>query len=58
MQATLLIATIAQHWWLHLIPSQPVEVQPAITVRPKYGMRMRLERQDAFLAPLDHRSHS
>ncbi len=40
MEATLVLATIAQRWRLRLIPGQKLEVQPKITLRPKYGIRM------------------
>jgi cytochrome P450 len=40
MEATLVLATIAQRWRLRLIPHQKLEVQPRITLRPKYGIRM------------------
>jgi cytochrome P450 len=40
MEATLVLATIAQRWRLRLVPNQRLEVQPKITLRPKYGIRM------------------
>jgi cytochrome P450 len=40
MESTLVLATIAQRWRLSLIPNQVLEVQPKITLRPKYGIRM------------------
>ncbi|HZD47304.1 MAG TPA: cytochrome P450, partial [Silvibacterium sp.] len=40
MEATLVLATLAQRWRLRLIPNQRLEVQPKITLRPKYGIRM------------------
>jgi cytochrome P450 len=43
MEAKLLLASIAQRWRLRLDPGQPVDVLPRITLRPRYGMRMRLE---------------
>ena len=45
MEGILLIATIARHWRLRLIPDHPVELQPVITLRPKHGMRMSLVRR-------------
>jgi len=32
--------TLAQRWRLKLIPDQKIDVQPKITLRPKYGIRM------------------
>jgi cytochrome P450 len=40
MESALVLATIAQRWRLSLIPNQVLEVQPKITLRPKYGIRM------------------
>jgi len=45
MEGTLLLATIAQKWRLRLVPGHPVEPKPVITLRPKYGMKMTLERR-------------
>ena len=35
-----LTATIAQKWRLRLVPEQRIEVQPKITLRPKFPIRM------------------
>jgi len=43
MEGVLLLATIAQRWRLRLVPGHPIALQPIITLRPKYGMRMRVE---------------
>lgn len=40
MEATLALATIAQHWRLQLQPNQSVELQPKITLRPKNGVKV------------------
>ena len=45
MEATLVLATLAQRWRLRLIEGQRLEVQPKITLRPKYGIRMLPERR-------------
>ena len=45
MEGVLLIATIAQRWRLRLVPGHPVELQPLVTLRPKHGMLMTLERR-------------
>jgi cytochrome P450 len=44
-EATLILATIAQRYRLHLKPGFPVEPQGLITLRPRYGLQMRLERR-------------
>ena len=45
MEGVILIATIASKWKMRLVPHQKVEPQPLITIRPKYGMKMILERR-------------
>jgi cytochrome P450 len=42
MEGVLVLATFLQKWSLRLVPGQRVEPQPLITLRPKYGMRMRI----------------
>jgi cytochrome P450 len=43
MEGVLLLATLGQKWKLRLVSDHPVEPEPLITLRPKYGMRMSLE---------------
>jgi cytochrome P450 len=43
MEGVLLLATLGQKWRLRLVSDHPVEPEPLITLRPKCGMRMRLE---------------
>jgi cytochrome P450 len=43
MEGVLVLATIAQRWKLGLVPGHPVALQPIITLRPKFGMRMTVE---------------
>lgn len=45
MEGVLLIAAIAGKWRMRLAPGQQVEVQPLITLRPKHGMRMIVEKR-------------
>jgi cytochrome P450 len=45
MEGVLVIATIAQRWKLRLVPGHPVAMQPLVTLRPKHGMRMVVERR-------------
>ena len=40
MEGVILLATIAQRWRLRLVPGHPIALQPIITLRPRYGMRM------------------
>ena len=41
-EAILLLSAIAQKWRLKLVPEQKIGLNPMITLRPKYGMRMGL----------------
>ena len=43
MEGVLLLATLGQRWKLRLAPGHPVEPEPLITLRPKYGMKMTIE---------------
>jgi cytochrome P450 len=43
MEAVLILATIAQRFRLRLLPGHEVEVLPALSLRPKHGLWVRLE---------------
>jgi cytochrome P450 len=43
MEATLLLATIAQKFRIRLVPGHPVVPMPSITLRPRHGVRGKLE---------------
>ncbi|MDA2919769.1 cytochrome P450 [Desulfobacterota bacterium AH_259_B03_O07] len=45
MEGVMLIATIASRWKMHLVPGQNIAPRPLITIRPKYGMKMIMERR-------------
>jgi cytochrome P450 len=45
MEGILLIATLAGQWRMRLVPNHRVEPMPVITLRPKYGMRMTVEKK-------------
>jgi len=55
MEATLLLATIAQRFRLRCLPEHPVILIPSFTLRPKYGLRMTLQSRAAAtgFAPVD-----
>jgi cytochrome P450 len=42
-EGILLIASIARKWKLRLDPSQKIGLNPRITLRPKFGMKMKIE---------------
>lgn len=44
-EANLVLATIAQRYRLRLVEGHPVELQPLVTLRPRYGIRVTLERK-------------
>ncbi|MBX3279865.1 MAG: cytochrome P450 [Acidobacteria bacterium] len=46
MEGALVLATIAQKWRLLLEPDQRIELKPLVTLRPKYGIRMKAERRE------------
>ncbi len=50
MEGVLLIATIAQKWQMRLAAGQQIAMQPMITLRPKFGMRMQMERREPVLS--------
>lgn len=41
-EAVLLLAQISNHYRLDLVPGHPVAMEPLITLRPRYGLRMTL----------------
>jgi cytochrome P450 len=41
-EAILLLATLGRKWKLSLGPAQKIAVRPLITLRPKFGMKMRI----------------
>ncbi|HWS87369.1 MAG TPA: cytochrome P450 [Pyrinomonadaceae bacterium] len=43
MEAVLILATIARRFRLRLLPGHEVEVLPALSLRPKHGLKVRLE---------------
>jgi cytochrome P450 len=45
MEGVLLIATIAQRLRLDFIPTQPVEMWPQLTLRPKHSLHFRVHRR-------------
>lgn len=45
VEAALVLATVARRWSLRLEPGHRVELLPRVTLRPKHGMRMRVERR-------------
>ncbi len=43
LEAKILLVTILQHYRPRLVPNFQVELQPMVTLRPKHGLRIRLE---------------
>jgi len=46
MEATLVLATLAQRWRVQLVEDQKIELQPKITLRPKNGIRVGMTPRD------------
>ena len=42
-EANLILATIAQKYRLRMVPGHRVELQPLVTLRPRYGLKMTLD---------------
>jgi cytochrome P450 len=45
MEGILLLASLARNWRMRLVPNHPVDTLPVITLRPKHGMRMTMEKR-------------
>jgi cytochrome P450 len=43
MAGIIVLATQGQEWRMRLVPGHLVETEPRITLRPKYGLKMKLE---------------
>ncbi len=54
MEAQLLLATIAQTWQPRLAAGQTVAMLPLITLNPKGGLPMTLQKRHAVYAPAEH----
>jgi cytochrome P450 len=46
-EGVLVLATIAQHWKMRLVPGHPVATQAVITLRPRHGMKMTIHSRTA-----------
>jgi cytochrome P450 len=44
-ESILLVATLSQYWEAHLAPNARIAFQPAVTLRPKYGVKMALHKR-------------
>ncbi|NIR29607.1 MAG: cytochrome P450 [Gammaproteobacteria bacterium] len=42
LETVLLLAAIMRHFRIELAPGHPVELQPAVTLRPRHGIRARV----------------
>lgn len=45
MEAVLMLAVLARQWRARLVPGHPIDIRPLITLRPRHGMAMTLERR-------------
>jgi cytochrome P450 len=51
LEAQVIVAVLARRFQLRLVPGHRVEAQPLITLRPKYGMAMTIERRAVLAEP-------
>jgi cytochrome P450 len=42
MEAQIVLATLAQHFHLDLVPNHPLDPEPMVTLRPRHGIKMSL----------------
>ena len=49
MEGVLLISAIAQKWKFQLVDGHRVDTKPLITLRPKHGMKMRIQSRSTSL---------
>jgi cytochrome P450 len=47
MEAVLIVAAVASKWRLNLVPGAPVIPQPRVTLRPKNGLLMNIQRRSS-----------
>ncbi len=45
MEMQLIVSTVTQRFRLHPVPDHPVEPDPVVTLRPRYGVMMTLKEQ-------------
>jgi len=45
LEAQLLLATWVRKWRLDLVPGHPVEIEPLVTLRPRYGLKVTTHRR-------------
>ena len=49
-EAMLTLAAVGSRWRLRLVPGHRIEIEPFISLKPKYGVRMTLEQRPACAA--------
>ncbi|HVP51605.1 MAG TPA: cytochrome P450 [Terriglobales bacterium] len=54
LEGVLVLATLAPGWRMQLAPGQRIGLQPRINLRPRYGMRMVLERRHPHATGTPH----
>ena len=45
MEGVIVLATIISKWKMRLVPKQTIVPEALITIRPKYGVRMIIEKR-------------
>ena len=44
METQIVVAMVAQQYRLRLVPNHPVELEPEVTLKPRYGLKVTLEK--------------
>jgi cytochrome P450 len=44
-EAQIVLATVAQKYRLRVLANHPIGLQPLVTLRPRYGLKVTLERE-------------
>ena len=45
MESTTILATIMQRFQIELVQDQPIEIDPRFSLRPKYGIKVRVRKR-------------
>jgi cytochrome P450 len=52
MESVLLLATLAQRYRFHLVPDQQIDLQAAVTLRPRHGLKMTICKRQSPVASI------
>lgn len=52
MEGQILLAALVQRVTFELVPGQSIELEPLLSLRPRYGIKMKVRRRDTLEAPV------